>query len=187
MLGLVKGMVCDGIVSPEEASALRRWIAHHPDVLVGFPGKQIADRLTRIFEDGVVASAEREELKVLLTDIVGETDADQSGLDHSTRLPLDDPPPTLLFDGWEYVFTGVFACGSRKHLERAVSDRGGATAERVTRRTDALVIGSFSSPAWIESTHGRKIQRAMELRDGGFPIRIVGEEHWANTVSYDAS
>ena len=32
--------------------------------------------------------------------------------------------------------------------------------------------------AWLESTHGRKILRAIELRQAGSQIAIVAEEPW---------
>jgi len=52
----------------------------------------------------------------------------------------------------------------------------------VTRRTNSLVIGPIASRAWLESTHGRKILRAVELRSEGLPVRIVSEEAWIQAV-----
>jgi hypothetical protein len=55
-------------------------------------------------------------------------------------------------------------------------------AQTVTKRTNFLVIGPIASSAWLESTHGRKILRAVELRGEGLPLRIVSEEAWIHAI-----
>jgi hypothetical protein len=45
------------------------------------------------------------------------------------------------------------------------------------------VIGSIGSRDWIHSTHGRKIETAVAMRERGHSIALVGEEHWYATVS----
>src|SRR5882724_1380674 len=69
LLGLCKGMVCDGEIAEGELAALKRWLAGHPDAAVLYPGKTIAERLLRIYADGVITSDEREELNDLLLDL----------------------------------------------------------------------------------------------------------------------
>lgn len=178
LLGLCKGMVCDGEISEGEALGLKRWVAGHPDVLTEYPGNVLGERLLRIFADGRVDADEREELSALLLDLTGETEERNQPMNLSTRLPLDDPPPTILFDGQVYVFTGRMLYATRAQCEQAVTDRGGRVDRSVTGRTTFLVVGPIASAAWIESTHGTKIVRAAELKNAGHPIRIVSEEHW---------
>lgn len=178
LLGLSKGIICDGIVVDAEVVALKQWISANPDAVGCYPGNLLAPRLTSMMEDGVSSDTECSELKELLLSLVGEP-ADLTGtMNAPTALPLDDPPPPLTFAGQEYVFTGVFASATRDECEQEVVKRGGRCWKTVTRRTSVLVIAMFSSPAWVQSTHGRKIERAMELRAQGHPIHIVSEEHW---------
>jgi len=184
LLGVCKGIVCDGEVTPGEALSLKRWIAGHPDVSVGYPGNVLAERLLRIFADGHIDEDERNELGELLQDVTGETPEHDQPMNLSARLPLDDPPPTILFDGYEYVFTGRMLYGTRRHCEQAVTERGARVGETVTQRTGFLVVGPIASKAWLESTHGRKIMRAVELRRDGQPVRIVSEEHWIQALEY---
>jgi hypothetical protein len=40
------------------------------------------------------------------------------------------------------------------------------------------VIGEIGSRDWIHSTHGRKIEKAMDYNGRGCRIAIVGEQHW---------
>jgi hypothetical protein len=41
-----------------------------------------------------------------------------------------------------------------------------------------LVIGVFASRDWMYTNYGRKIERAVELRQCGSGIAIISEEHW---------
>lgn len=58
-----------------------------------------------------------------------------------------------------------------------MTQRGGAIAS-VSKKLDYLVIGEIGSRDWIHSTHGRKIEKAVELRNGGARLAIVSERHW---------
>jgi hypothetical protein len=182
LLGLCKGMVCDGEISEGELAALKRWLTGHPDAAVLYPGKTIAERLLRIYGDGIVSLDERQELNELLLDLTGETEAHDQPLNLTTRLPFDEPPPTILFDGHEHVFTGRMLYGTRRDCERKVVERGGRVGQTVTQRTNFLIIGPIASRAWLESTHGRKILRAVELRSQGLPLCIVSEGIWIQAI-----
>src|SRR2546428_2926008 len=182
LLGLCKGMICDGEISEGELASLKRWLAGHPDAAVLYPWKTVAERLLRIYDDGIITPDERKELNELLLDLTGETEAHDQPLNLSTRLPFDEPIPSILFDGHEHVFTGRMLYGTRRDCERKVVDRGGRVGKTVTKRTNFLVIGPIASSAWLESTHGRKILRAVELRSEGLPLRIVSEEAWIHAI-----
>lgn len=184
MLGLAKGMLSDGTVVEAEANFLHDWGKRHPDALVHWPVNLIFSRLNQFFADGHIDEEERAHLQDLLTHLVGGTASILLGYDAPTTLPLDHPPPLICWGPDEvYVFTGQLAYGTRADCAREVSERGGTCEDNVTRRTTFLVIGTFGSRDWQHSSYGRKIKRAVELRDSGFAIRIVGEDHWATALS----
>ena len=81
------------------------------------------------------------------------------------------------------MFTGRFAYGTRAHCEKEVHQRGGSCEANVTLRTTFLILGTFGSEDWRQTSYGRKIERAIELKEGGSPLRIVGEDHWANALA----
>lgn len=183
MLGLVKGVLADGVVTVGEAELLRDWAKAHPDVVRDWPGRILHERLKSIFADGRIDDIERADLADLLRDIVGGSAGVILGASAATQLPLDKPPPRIRFEEATFVFTGRFAFGSRKACESEVVRLGGLCASNVTFRTNYLVIGTFGSRDWIQSSHGRKIEKAIEYRgDQRSRIAIVGEDHWAEAL-----
>lgn len=182
MLGLVKGVILDGEVSVGESQYLAHWINANPEAVASWPGRALADRLTRIFADHRVHDDEREDLLYFLQKLIGDDNAEHGDINPATRLPLDEPAPRLTFPSTEFVFTGRFIWGTRKACESAVAERGGTAGSGVTRRTRVLVLGDLGSRDWAHTSFGRKIQKAVQYRDAGVPLVIVDEPHWCESL-----
>jgi NAD-dependent DNA ligase len=182
MLGLVKGLLADGVVTDTEAGMLTNWVAHHPDAVEQWPVSALKDRLDRTFADGHVDEAERRDLAQLLQAIVGGTAGVIFGEDAATELPLDEPPPEFIWQGSVFVFTGRFAFGTRRDCQRQVTSRGAKCEDSITRRTNYLVIGTFGSRDWVHTPFGRKIEKAVAYRRTGIRLAIVAEDHWAEAL-----
>jgi len=179
LLGLVKGVLADGVVTDAEIVAVSRWLKAQPDLAEQWPISILANRIRRIFEDRYVDSEERRDLQDLFERLVGGNYGIAAGDNLATRLPLDDPPPPVLFDSRTFVFTGKFAFGPRSVCERMVRENGGRCQDWISERVDYVVVGTFASRDWIHTSYGRKIEEAVAYRDRGAPIKIVGEDHWA--------
>lgn len=135
--------------------------------------------MRQVLADGVVTDEERSDLLETLQALVGGSlreDGSVTGL--ATRLPVDTDVE-IRFDGRTYGFTGKFVFGLRARCARAVEARGAAVERHVTRRTDYLVVRAMASRDWVHTSHGRKIERALELKSSGASLFIVVEEHWA--------
>jgi NAD-dependent DNA ligase len=182
MLGLVKGVLSDGKVTPDECRLLDAWLQAHPDAVMHWPGNVISDRVKRIFEDGKVTKVERTDLFELLTALVGGKAGIVATESASTSLPLDKPIPKIVFNKKRYVFTGKFAFGPREECQKQTVTAGAACDSAITRRTNFLVIGTFGSRDWIQTSYGRKIEKAVALKDKGIPIAIVSEDSWAASL-----
>lgn len=183
LLGIAKGVLCDGVVTADEATLVNQWLLSHPDVENDSVLRLLAARVRHIFSDGRVDEDERQELKVLLDDLVGGRAALTLGYDAATALPLDKPAPLMCYGADEvYVFTGRFAYGTRRQCAKEITQRSSTVEDNVTRRTSFVVIGSFGSRDWMTSSYGTKIRRAAELRSSGFAIRLVSEDHWAGSL-----
>jgi NAD-dependent DNA ligase len=184
LMGFVRGILADGEVSEAEAKSLLKWCENNPYAVAEWPGREIAARLTRVFEDGVVTEEERADLVALMQAVSGGQPDAPSGIGRSTRLPLNDPVPELAFVGKTFVFTGQFVYGTRNACEAEVIQRGGHCSSGVTRGVHFVVIGELCSRDWLYSTHGTKIQKAVEYRDKrGVPIAIVPEDTWVAALA----
>jgi NAD-dependent DNA ligase len=176
LTGLARGLCADGVLNQAEVEFLEKWLAANMAVTGNPVVNALYSRVAEILSDGLVDSAEREELLHTLNEFSGN-DFELGEALKSTSLPLCDPAPQLTFSGRAYCFTGTFSFGRRPVCEQAVLDRGGSCAS-LTRKTDVLVIGIYATESWKHSSFGHKIMKAAEMRDGGVPIAIVSETHW---------
>jgi NAD-dependent DNA ligase len=182
MLGMVKGVLADGVVNPAEAAALKDWAMRHPDATEQWPVNILKERLDAIFADGKVSKEEQRDLAELLEAVVGGKAGIIAGKDAATDLPVDRPPPKFVWTDSVFVFTGKFAFGPRIACERAVVKLKGACERSVTKETDYLIIGTFGSRDWVHTSFGRKIQKAVEYREAGTPLAIAAEDHWVSAL-----
>ncbi|MBY6032167.1 NAD-dependent DNA ligase [Marinobacter daepoensis] len=179
LIGLCEGVLADGSVVQQEAEFLRNWVAKNPELITQWPANVLFARLEEYLEDGVLDSDEEQELLGLLMDITGLHV--NEGKTAST-LPLCNPQPELDFEGRRFVLTGKFASGTRKECEALIAGLGGQAGGSVSGAVDYLVIGTLVSDQWIHESYGRKIEKAVELRDSGKGVSIVSEECWATAV-----
>ena len=136
-----------------------------------------------MLSDSVLDHGEQQELLALLSDITGDGESLQYEVSSlATKLPLSEPPPIVEFSSREFCLTGRFVFGTRKECENEVITRGGLTKKSPTKSTNYLVIGHLGSQDWIHSTHGRKVERAVQLADSGSGIYLVSEQHWVESI-----
>ena len=65
----------------------------------------------------------------------------------------------------------------------AIEARGGKPSDAPpTQESHYLVNGVFASRGWANTNYGRKIERAIMLRDTGSGLSIISEEHWKRFV-----
>lgn len=179
LIGLCRGVLADGAVTDGEAKFLLQWMEANREAAGCWPCSDLYRRLREMLVDRTLDPDEQSELLDLLLDITGGgLPVDQRIASLSSSLPLCSPPPAVVFPDQAFCLTGKFVFGSRKQCEAALVERGASTLSTPTKKTHFLVIGSIGSRDWIHSTHGRKIEKAVELRQEGNPIRIVSESHW---------
>lgn len=181
LVGLCRGLLADGHVSPMEASFLKDWIERNAEFVSMYPFNRLYSQLTEILKDGFIDPDESADLHDTLVRFVGGETLDDAGetASVSTTLPVDRPEPVISFAGSIFVVTGTFLHGQRTAVHRAIEMRGGIASGSPSKTTRYLVIGELGSRDWINSNAGRKIEKAVQLRDAGHPIAIITEAHWA--------
>jgi len=181
LLGLCRGIIADGETNQREAEFLRNWIENNfsrRDLMV-YPLKTLYWRLMGMLQDGILDDEESRELFEILERYTGECSIIKEARQFTSTLPLDLPMPEVKIKGSQFVFTGAFTIGTRKACETLIKDLGGEYKKAPTLKTDYLVIGLLGSEDWIHSSYGRKIEKAVELRDERKTgISIISEEHF---------
>jgi NAD-dependent DNA ligase len=179
LIGMARGIACDGTVTQKEAEFLQKWLAAN----VGISNQPVVatlyQRVNEVLADGVLDSDEAADLLDTLN-AFSDRDFELGEVLKSTTLPLCAPPPMpLRFEGQSYCFTGTFNYGARKLCEGAVEARGGECGP-LRKSTNVLVIGVYATESWKHSSFGTKIMKASDMRETGVPISIVSEEHWVS-------
>lgn len=180
LIGMCKMAIGDGHVDLSEAKILMAWLEQNRESADRWPASVIHNRLVEILADGKIDREEEGELIDLLMQVTGQP-IEKTMTQMSSTLPLCNPMPKIEFQDRSFCFTGKFFYGPRKKCEAVVEERGGSLTGSPSGKTNFLVIGMIGSSDWIHSTHGRKIEAAVELREAGKGISIISEEHWTKS------
>lgn len=181
--GIVSGIVADGHLHDMEIMYLRTWLTENSELRETWPASVIWRRINETLRDGVIDEQERAQLMDCLmqlsTDRFAETGSSSA---EPMPLPIEDSV-TVTLQNTAFCLTGTFVFGTRAACERATLKAGGTVADSVTKNVDVLVIGTLVSPAWHQTSYGRKIERAMGLQESGHPIEIISEARWVAALS----
>lgn len=185
LTGICTGILADGVVSPKEVEFFASWVQKFAPLEPIWPFTDILKRVEIIFADGRASEEECEELRGVMEALCGYTKQADPTETYSTNLPLSNPlPDPVIFKERIFNITGKFAFGTRKKVIEVIEGAGGkALDSSPTRDSHYLIIGLFASRDWAHTSHGRKIERAVELRDSNSGIAIISEEHWKKFVA----
>ena len=181
LLGIAAGLIADGELNDREIGFLSAWLSEHPELAATWPGEVVYRRVRTVLADGVITNEERLHLEQTLVDLVGGNFSKDGALAAgSTVLPVDENA-NVDIDNRSFCFTGQFLYGTRARCERAVIENSGRVA-KLNQALDFLVIGELTSRDWKYSSHGTKIENAINLRLEGSSIKIVSEAHWIRAL-----
>ncbi len=178
LIGICKGVLADGLVFKEEVDFLLRWMESNRGVAEQWPVNVLYSRLLQAVQDGVIDSDEEREIIDMLLSVTGGVPDPAQSDDPSAALPLDDPQPVIEFDQRLFCVTGKFVSGTREEVVACITDLGGLFKSSVQKKTDYLVIGELASRDWIHAPYGRKIEKAIEIKQSGGGVMIVSERHF---------
>jgi len=183
LIGICKGILFDGLVCYPEAANLLIWLHNNPMVAQQWPAKELYQQLPSLLAGNKLSADDEVKFMSLLLKITGSSGAMSDGDTASSQLPLCDPAPEVVFEGRIFVITGNLKMGPRRAVIEAIEDLGGEVVlKNVRKDTDYLVVGDIGSAAWMHSTHGRKIEEAVALRELGTGIAIISEAHFMKSL-----
>ena len=177
LIGISKGVIADGIVNQKEAEFLLNWLETSESGGYENPMvESLIDRIYDMLEDGLLDDEESQELfealKIFTGDIPGEGEVIMPAL------PLDDPPPQVIFTGKVFLFTGTFNLGARTECIEMVQMMGGENSKNLTQKVDYLVIGSYVTTTWKHESYGNKIEKAVVYRTNSRKPALISEGHF---------
>ncbi len=182
-IGICKGIIFDGIVCQSEAVNLLAWLDNNKAIAYQWPANDVYQKLSLMLGSGNLSADDEATLLDMLVKITGSPAVMLDGDNPSSLLPLCDPAPAICFADRLFILTGNFKIGPRKLLAQEIEARGGKVLSDMRLDTDYLVIGDIGSKAWMHSTHGRKIEKAIELREKGSGIAIISEQHLMDSIN----
>lgn len=183
LIGLIKGVAADGELADSEIVLIQSWLEKNIDLFDEWPVSVIKQRIQAILADGSVSAEERLDLLETIQKITGDSFEQTSIADGMATAFLEDALDAIEHEGRCFCFTGQFVSGGRAAVESAAIRRGARISKSVTGKVDYLVIGTLASRDWRFSAHGRKIEEALRLQQGGATIAITTERTWQNFLS----
>ncbi len=178
LLGLCGGLVADNELNEKEFAYLRQWMLEHRELLNDWPGPLLWRKMNDILEDGIITKQELEHLRDVLVELLGgNLESEGTVKNLPTKLPLNQDA-SVEHQGKTFCFTGKFIYGSRDKCSSRAQELGGECLNIVRTDLDYLVIGTIGSDSWMNTSYGRKIQKAIDFQQKGHPVFIVNEEMW---------
>jgi hypothetical protein len=181
-LGLISGIVADDQINADEFSYLHEWLNKHIDLVDDATVRSVATKMVEFSALKQATPSDEEALLSFLKQTAGirflETGAaDAHPMDH-----IADSIESMDHERAAMCFTGVFNTGTRKEVEAIAIKLGATPRKDPSKSIHYVVIGSQVSPDWKHTSFGRKIQKAIELRDVGHPLIILTEQEWIRFI-----
>ncbi len=180
--GMLHGIISDGVISDDEIAALNDWLSENDHLSGVYPFDEVYSLLLAAKDDGMVSNDERNMLKAFFATFV---DTRVSFNIHENEIAelqkqysiggICAVCPELIIEGKTFCFTGVSKKATRNEIAEIICNHGGQYNDRVTAKTDYLIVGADGNPCWAFSCYGRKVEKAVDLRKEGHHITIVHE------------
>lgn len=200
LAGMCLGILADGEINSKEALFLEKWIRKNGEFLPSFVKTKLLPVLRKIHFEEEATPQSLSDLTNALEQMVGinnaESEAEPNSLITTAGLPskliFDVPQKPLDLLGIEIVVTGQFKEMKKLDVIKLLKNRGVHACNRLPSTfTRYVFVGCKGSKDWAFSNFGRKIERALELKEAGHDIMIYPEtvivEYLKNTLDIDPS
>lgn len=181
-LTYLQGINADKVISLVEARALQHWLGNHPEHATTWPMKSVLQRISQCLADNHISEEESTELTNMFNSMTG-CDFFNTGIAGGlSAWSFLEYQPDYSLKNRTIAFTGTFSIGARAFLKEHAITAGATVKTGVSKQLDALYVGSILTPDWMFTSHGRKIQQALDLKDKGHPILLLCEDSFISTA-----
>lgn len=184
--GMIYMALSDAKVTIDEAQTLQRWLVSVQSTGIDDPVMfRLLQDLDDCLSDGELSPKDAERLVKTFTDTV--TPISHLGeLQTTITLPITEPQPEVIFSGKEFVLTGEFTglggVGRETFFTPILVKMGASLTKRLSRNSDYLVLGTYSSASYRQGNYGSKITRGMRWRDKHDKPQIISESHFLKAL-----
>ena len=186
LAGILKGVACDNIITPNEAKFVFEWINVHRQVEDGVTYTDLIEELQSLELKTRGAFDDPELLQSVLKSIHKLVNGG-SHIPSPTDLTIDIADEIvareIIFQDRNFCFTGKLKLGPRNKAHEMTKIRNGIVADSVTNKLDYLVCGDLGSRDWSQSSFGEKIRHALCVRKSGGRLLIINEAIWAEAIN----
>ena len=166
---IIEKIMDDKTITLDEINELDKWLDYNCSLIGVYPFDKIYSIVKNVIEDNIVSKEEHIELVRIFNELI----------DPINEVKSDS---NICFDNQLFCLTGTFNSGSKDEIEKKIINKGGICTNSVTSKTNYLIVGGAGSNDWKFGNYGGKVQRAMELREKGKNIEIMGEEELLNQL-----
>jgi hypothetical protein len=178
LLGLIRGVLADGVLNEKEILALNAWLGNHGKLLTHWPANAIAERIQAVLADGIITPDESKNLAETLTRILGCDSTSWSTLDPLPAAETPRPAQPIVIPGRSFMLAGNFLYGTHSRCQDAILRRGGLTDKIVGPSLDYLVVGALPPSESTGSELPVVLKQVRGLIQQGCDITIVPEQTW---------
>jgi len=188
--GILHGILANNCLIDEEIKSLSEWLSDN-DFLAGtYPFDEINSLVTSVLKDGKITEDERNMLKAFFSYFIDTKESYNLNDNELNELRnrynikgICAVCPNIIINNKTFCFTGASKRASRNEIADFITQKGGIYNNNVTQSTDYLIVGNEGNPCWAYSCYGRKVEQAVKLRQKGFPIIIVNELDFWDSIS----
>lgn len=173
--GFIGGMAADDMLNEKELQALKYWLVDKEYLEGTWPYDELYSLALAILADGKIDEAERKVAVSFFKDFLGINTLNTEASENQTLKGICKIDPSVQFEYKRFVITGASTKASREEIKRMIEDCAGQVDDRVTQKTDYLIVMAEGNSTWTYSVYGRKVEQAMKLRKQGHGITIVHE------------
>lgn len=181
-LGLISGIVSDDQINEDEFAYLIEWLNKHADLIDDATVKSVVAKMVEFSKLEQITPSDEEALVSFLKQTAGIRFLETGAVDVHPMDHIADSIESMNHERAAICFTGVFNTGTRKEVEAIAIKLGATPRKDPSKSIHYVVIGSQVSPDWKHTSFGRKIQKAIELRESGHPLIILTEQEWVRFI-----
>ena len=166
---IVETLMEDNKIDLSEINQLNEWLDSNGNLIGNYPFDKINSIIKNVLCDGKISD---EEYVILI------------GIFNEFINPLKNKSfnCNIIFQDNIFCLTGTFNSGTKEEIESKIISKGGICVKNVSSKTNYLIVGGSGSEAWKFGNYGGKVQKAMELKEKGNNLNIIGEEAFIDNL-----